>query len=76
MCLENPCDGSNFLLRVVMQDETDSKDSENEEESIMDIDSADSGNPLAATEYVDALYKFYRENEVISCQIMKSEFFR
>lgn len=58
-----------------MQDETDNKDSENEDESIMDIDSTDSGNPLAATEYVDALYKFYRENEVISCQIMKSEFF-
>jgi hypothetical protein len=38
-----------------------------EDESMMDIDSADSGNPLAATEYVEELYKFYRENEVISC---------
>ena len=49
-----------------MQDETDHKDSVNEDESIMDIDNADSGNPLAATEYVEVLYKFYRENEVIS----------
>lgn len=40
----------------------------------MDIDSADSRNPLAATEYVEELYKFYRENEVISCafQVMLS----
>ena len=50
-----------------MQDETDHKDSVNEDESIMDIDNADSGNPFAATEYVEELYKFYRENEVISC---------
>lgn len=35
--------------------------------SLMDIDSADSGNPLAATEYVDEIYRFYRENEVIYC---------
>ncbi|RLM74004.1 cyclin-B2-1 [Panicum miliaceum] len=48
-------------------DETDHKDSVNEDESIMDIDSADSGNPLAATEYVEELYKFYRENEAKSC---------
>jgi G2/mitotic-specific cyclin-B, other len=56
-----------LVLRLVMQDETDHKDSVNEDESIMDIDSADSGNPLAATEYVEELYKFYRQNEVISC---------
>lgn len=74
MCLGHLCDGSNFLLPVVMQeqDETDSKDSVNEDESLMDIDSTDSGNPLAATEYVEELYKFYRENEVIPCQIMNS----
>ncbi|KAF8702475.1 hypothetical protein HU200_032853 [Digitaria exilis] len=48
-------------------DETDNKDSVNEDESFMDIDSADSGNPLAATEYVEELYKFYRENEAKSC---------
>jgi len=49
----------------VIQDETDHKDSMSEDEFTMDIDSADSGNPLAATEYVEELYKFYRENEVI-----------
>jgi len=61
------CDGSDLVIRLVIQDETDHKDSVNEDESIMDIDNADSGNPLAATEYVEELYKFYRENEVISC---------
>ncbi|KAF8656420.1 hypothetical protein HU200_060690 [Digitaria exilis] len=48
-------------------DETDNKESVNQDESFMDIDSADSGNPLAATEYVEELYKFYRENEAKSC---------
>ncbi|CAN6203945.1 unnamed protein product [Urochloa humidicola] len=48
--------------------ETDHKEiSVKEDESLMDIDSADSGNPLAATEYVEELYKFYRENEAKSC---------
>ncbi|TVT98294.1 hypothetical protein EJB05_56426 [Eragrostis curvula] len=37
------------------------------DESVMDIDSADSKNPLAATEYVEELYKFYRETEAKSC---------
>jgi G2/mitotic-specific cyclin-B, other len=37
------------------------------DESIMDIDSADSRNPLAVTEYVKELYEFYRDNEVIPC---------
>ncbi|KAE8794361.1 Cyclin-B2-1 [Hordeum vulgare] len=35
--------------------------------SLMDIDSADSGNPLAATEYVEEIYRFYRKNEKLSC---------
>ena len=69
------CDGSDLVIRLVIQDETDHKDSMSEDEFTMDIDSADSGNPLAATEYVEELYKFYRENEVIfACQIMNSEF--
>ena len=59
------CDGSDLVIRLVIQDETDHKDSMSEDEFTMDIDSADSGNPLAATEYVEELYKFYRENEVI-----------
>ena len=52
-----------------MEGETENKDM-NQDESLMDIDSADSGNPLAATEYVEELYKFYRENEVVYCQTM------
>lgn len=48
-----------------MQGATENKDIMNEDELLMDIDSADSGNPLAATEYVEELYTFYRENEVI-----------
>uniref|UniRef100_A0ACD5V5R7 Uncharacterized protein n=1 Tax=Avena sativa TaxID=4498 RepID=A0ACD5V5R7_AVESA len=47
-------------------DENDLKDAL-EDESLMDIDSADSGNPLAATEYVEEIYKYYRENEETSC---------
>ncbi|PWZ36560.1 hypothetical protein Zm00014a_019357 [Zea mays] len=46
---------------------TENKDIMNEDELLMDIDSADSGNPLAATEYVEELYTFYRENEAKSC---------
>ena len=67
MSFWNLRDGSDLVIRLVIQDETDHKDSANEDESMMDIDRADSGNPLAATEYVEVLYKFYRENEVISC---------
>ena len=43
------------------------------DESNMDIDTADSGNPLAATEYVEELYKFYKENEVISCPLVSDD---
>ncbi|KQJ84056.1 cyclin-B2-1 [Brachypodium distachyon] len=49
-------------------DEMDEEEqNENVDESLMDIDSADLGNPLAATEYVEEIYKFYRENEETSC---------
>jgi len=65
MSFWNLRDGSDLVIRLVIQDETDHKDSMSEDEFTMDIDSADSGNPLAATEYVEELYKFYRENEVI-----------
>jgi hypothetical protein len=51
------------LLRFVLQDE-ENKDSVNDE-AIMDIDKADSGDQLAATDYVQELYNFYRETEVI-----------
>ncbi|XP_062186262.1 cyclin-B2-1-like [Phragmites australis] len=54
------------LFIDIDMDEIEHKDSVNDE-SIMDIDSPDSGNPLAATEYVEELYKFYRENEAKSC---------
>lgn len=47
-------------------DENELKD-DLEDESLMDIDSADSGNPLAATEYVEEIYKYYWENEETSC---------
>ncbi|WVZ86746.1 hypothetical protein U9M48_033482 [Paspalum notatum var. saurae] len=48
-------------------DEEEIQDNVDEDGSVMDIDSADVGNPLAATEYVEELYKFYRENEAKSC---------
>ncbi|KAG8065781.1 hypothetical protein GUJ93_ZPchr0004g38949 [Zizania palustris] len=53
-------------LDDITVDETERDDTE-EEEFMMDIDSVDSGNPLAATEYVEEMYKFYRENEETSC---------
>ncbi|XP_006653676.1 cyclin-B2-1 isoform X1 [Oryza brachyantha] len=52
---------------AVDEEESECKDIDDEDESMMDIDSADSGNPLAATEYVEEMYKFYRENEETSC---------
>jgi hypothetical protein len=52
-----------LLLCLTLQDE-EKKESVNDE-TIMDIDKADSGNPLAATDYVEELYNFYRETEVI-----------
>ncbi|XP_022762256.1 G2/mitotic-specific cyclin-2-like [Durio zibethinus] len=52
-------------------DETDGMASEFEmedaEESIIDIDSSDSKDPLALVEYVDDIYAYYRETEVSSC---------
>ncbi|KAL5216358.1 hypothetical protein ABZP36_007759 [Zizania latifolia] len=55
-----------ITVTLTLKDETECDDTE-EEESMMDIDSVDSGNPLAATEYVEEMYKFYRENEEKSC---------
>ncbi|KAG8083065.1 hypothetical protein GUJ93_ZPchr0014g47684 [Zizania palustris] len=55
-----------ITVTLTLKDETERDDTE-EEESVMDIDSVDSGNPLAATEYVEEMYKFYRENEGKSC---------
>ncbi|VAH35221.1 unnamed protein product [Triticum turgidum subsp. durum] len=53
------------------EDDTDMDEEEQEDivddVSLMDIDSVDSGNPLAATEYVEEIYRFYRENEKMSC---------
>ncbi|KAK1684734.1 hypothetical protein QYE76_045582 [Lolium multiflorum] len=49
-------------------DENEFEDAASEDdESLMDIDSADAGNPLAATEYVQEMYKYYWENEETSC---------
>ncbi|XP_047068583.1 cyclin-B2-1-like [Lolium rigidum] len=49
-------------------DENEFEDAASEDdESLMDIDSADAGNPLAATEYVEEMYKYYWENEETSC---------
>ena len=40
---------------------------EEEEESVMDIDSSDKNNPLAVVEYINDIYDFYKNNEV-TCQ--------
>ncbi|XVE67280.1 hypothetical protein DITRI_Ditri08aG0148000 [Diplodiscus trichospermus] len=48
-------------------DETDDMEFEMEdvEDSIIDIDSSDSKDPLALVEYVDDIYAYYRETEII-----------
>ncbi|XP_021286399.1 G2/mitotic-specific cyclin-2-like isoform X2 [Herrania umbratica] len=50
-------------------DETDGMEFEMEdvEDSIIDIDSNDSKDPLAVVEYVDDIYAHYRETEVSYC---------
>lgn len=35
-----------------------------EEESVVDIDSADKNNPLAVVEYIDNIYAYYKKTEV------------
>ena len=35
-----------------------------EEETVMDIDSSDKNNPLAVVEYIPDIYDFYKNNEV------------
>lgn len=37
------------------------------EEPIVDIDSCDAKNPLAAVEYVEDLFSYYRKMEVYIC---------
>lgn len=37
-----------------------------EEETVMDIDSSDKNNSLAVVEYINDLYDFYKNNEVIT----------
>ncbi|XP_072968281.1 cyclin-B2-2-like isoform X1 [Typha angustifolia] len=38
-----------------------------EEEMVPDIDTFDSNNPLAVVDYVDEIYKFYRQTEDLGC---------
>ncbi|CAF2060853.1 unnamed protein product [Brassica oleracea var. botrytis] len=38
-----------------------------EEETVMDIDSSDKNNPLAVVEYIPDIYDFYKNNECLSC---------
>ncbi|KAL1190044.1 Cyclin-B2-4 [Cardamine amara subsp. amara] len=51
---------------IEMEDSSDI-DVEEEEESVMDIDSCDKMNPLAVVEYIDDIYCFYKKNECRSC---------
>jgi cyclin B len=58
-----------YFCILAPQDENEFEDASEDDESLMDIDSADAGNPLAATEYVQEMYKYYWENEVTYCPI-------
>ncbi|CAN1781858.1 CYCB2-3 [Linum perenne] len=47
-------------MEVEMEDVAEEED---EEDSVVDIDSCDKNNPLAAVEYIEDLYTFYRKAE-------------
>ncbi|KAM7260308.1 hypothetical protein ACFE04_016049 [Oxalis oulophora] len=49
-----------------MEEEVEMEDIE-EDEPIMDIDSFDANNPLAAVDYVQDMYAYYRTMEGVSC---------
>ncbi|KAH7567031.1 hypothetical protein ACOSP7_011272 [Xanthoceras sorbifolium] len=48
-----------------MEEEVEMEDVD--EESVVDIDMGDKGNPLAVVEYIDDIYNFYRKAESSSC---------
>ncbi|KAL0322840.1 UNVERIFIED_CONTAM: Cyclin-B2-3 [Sesamum angustifolium] len=56
-----------------MMEEIDRMDEEVEmedidgDEPVVDIDSSDKKNPLAVTEYIDAIYAYYMKTESLSC---------
>lgn len=52
-----------MLTNCIQQEEVEMEDV-TVEEPILDIDVSDSKNSLAAVEYVQDLYEFYREMEV------------
>ncbi|THU67092.1 hypothetical protein C4D60_Mb05t21010 [Musa balbisiana] len=83
-------DGDNFSLsddielptveEMEEMDNCDLKEVEMEDivaETVPDIDSCDSNNPLAVVEYVEEIYDFYRQTEVTGCaspQYMSHQF--
>ncbi|KAG7540244.1 Cyclin-like [Arabidopsis thaliana x Arabidopsis arenosa] len=63
MSLEEP-----YIESDPMEEEVEMEDiEEEEEEPILDIDGYDANNSLAAVEYVQDLYEFYRKTERFSC---------
>lgn len=55
-------------------EDIDREEGEEEEEQVIDIDSSDTKNPLAVTEYIDIddIYTYYKKMEVkylLSCSI-------
>lgn len=43
------------------------EDIDDVEEPVVDIDSGDKKNPLAAVEYIDDIYTYYKKTEVKFC---------
>ncbi|WOL16827.1 G2/mitotic-specific cyclin-2-like [Canna indica] len=79
-CLDNctaidvdDCNDDITLIMVEEMEEIDNsgpKEVEMEDlmiEAMPDIDSCDSNNPLAVVDYVDDIYRYYRQAEVTSC---------
>ncbi|KAD5960229.1 hypothetical protein E3N88_11701 [Mikania micrantha] len=50
-----------------MLEEIDKMDEDTYEEPVLDIDTADEGDPLAVVEYIDDIYRNYRKQEISSC---------
>lgn len=42
------------------------EDIDDEEDSVVDIDSPDKNNPLAVVEYIDDMYAYYKKTEVMT----------
>ncbi|GLJ26593.1 hypothetical protein SUGI_0515930 [Cryptomeria japonica] len=64
-------DTESMIIDLTEEDEDDDEccemETEEAESQMPNIDEADMDNPLAVTDYVEDIYSFYHEREIISC---------